>query len=67
MLERDKAENFGPSGRLVVGGFEFIVSAGTITSAGFTSTFGSATSAFCKLLPDDCVLLSAICLASTIE
>jgi hypothetical protein len=26
ILERDKAENFGPSGMFVVGGFGFVVS-----------------------------------------
>jgi len=56
ILERDKAENFGPSARFVVCGFGFaspvrawlsdMVSVGTINSELLISTFGSATSAF---------------------
>jgi hypothetical protein len=41
MLERDNAENLGPSGRVVVGGFG--VSVETAVVELFISIFGSAT------------------------
>jgi hypothetical protein len=67
ILERDKAEIFGPSERFVVGGFGIWISVELTTSELLISTFGSATSAFSKLVVEDCVLLSETCLVSTIE
>jgi hypothetical protein len=65
ILERDKAENLGPSGSLLATAFG--VSVETATSELLISTFGSSISAFCELVAEDCVLLSKTCLASTIE
>jgi hypothetical protein len=51
----------------VVCGLGFVVSVETTTLIGLTSTFGSATSTFCKLPSAFWLLLSETCLASTIE
>jgi hypothetical protein len=69
ILERDKAEYFGPSGRFEVGGFGFWISVATTTSDCLISTMGSATfSILLFSLPLPLLLLLLLSLTfSTIE